>query len=81
MLIYVKGYDYNNLEEFLYIVENQTGIFKFIIYPVIVVGFSAALFSTADTNAIAVIYNICDKILLLTYLKKIAFNKDFSLKN
>ena len=61
MLIYIKGYSYNNLEEFLYILKNQTGTLKFIIYPIIIVGFSAALFSTADTNAIAVIYNICDK--------------------
>ncbi len=70
MLIYIKGYNYNNLEEFLYIVKNQTGTFKFIIYPIIVVGFSAALFSTADTNAIAVIYNICDKNTFASIFKK-----------
>jgi hypothetical protein len=80
MLIYVKGYDYNNLEEFLYIVENQTGIFKFIIYPVIVVGFSAALFSTADTNAIAVIYNICDKNTFANIFEKNRFQQRFFFK-
>lgn len=69
-LIYVKGYYYDTLEEFLSLIANHGGGIKFILYPTIIVGFAAALFSTADTSAIAVIYSICDQATFANMLQK-----------
>jgi hypothetical protein len=69
-----KGYNFSNFAEFLTIVEQYSGIWGWIIYPVIVVGFGAALFSTADTMMIAALYSICDNTTFLPILEKMPQN-------
>jgi len=65
VLLYAKGNQYDTMSEFLNIVKTQGGSLGVIWFPLIVIGFAAALFSTADTLMIAAMYALFDKHILL----------------
>lgn len=72
IIIYAKGHNYSTMTEFLSIIINQSpGISGYILFPLIVTGFTAALFSTADTGMIAAMYGLCDKNTFLPALQNI----------
>ena len=72
VILYLKGNNYNTMPQFLNIVLTQSaGIESYIIFPLIVIGFAAALFSTADTSMIASLYALSDKHTFLPKLEKI----------
>ena len=68
--IYTKGHMYGTMPEFLTLVFKNSGAAGYIVFPLIVTGFSAALFSTADTFMIASIYGLCDKNTFLPTIRK-----------
>ncbi len=57
----LKGHEYGSMEEFLALLLTFSGSLDVILFPMVVVGFAAALFSTADTYMIAALYGLCDK--------------------
>ncbi len=75
VLLYLKGNHYDKMPEFLAIIQSQSGILGYIIFPMIVLGFASALFSTADTYMIAAMYTLCDCNTLLPTLEKIPAEK------
>ena len=75
VLLGAKGYSFSTIPEFLNIIFNHSGKLSVIIFPIVVVGFSAALFSTADTILISAIYGLCDHNTLLPFLEKIDESK------
>ena len=60
VLLYIKGYEYNTLKGFLDILSIDIGWLSYIIFPLVVTGFAAALFSTADSHLIAIMYSLSD---------------------
>ncbi len=66
-----KGYSFSDMPAFLNIIYSESGQFSYIVFPLVVVGFSAALFSTADTVLISAAYGLCDKNTFLPAIQKI----------
>jgi Na+/proline symporter len=75
VLLYVKGNYYDTMPEFLHIVKSQSGVIGNLTFPLIVVGFTAALFSTADTQMIAAVYSLCDQHTFLSKLEQVSDNE------
>ena len=69
--LYLKGHHYNTMPEFLNLVLDQAGSLEIIVFPLIIVGFISALFSTADTTLIAAMYALCDRHTFLPALEQI----------
>jgi len=65
-----KGYEFTTMPDYLDIVYRNSGWLGYITFPLIVVGFAAALFSTADTIMIAAIYGLCDRQTFLPLLER-----------
>jgi hypothetical protein len=55
----------------LYIIYAESGVLNFIVFPLIVLGFSSALFSTADTFLIGAAYTLCDQNTFLPKIQEI----------
>lgn len=60
IVIGFKGYEFSNLPEFIGVIAAQDALYSYIVTPIVVVGFAAALFSTADTKLMSAIYGLCD---------------------
>ncbi len=75
IILGAKGYSFSDMPSFLSIIYKESGNLSFIVFPVIVVGFSAALFSTADTFLIGAAYTLCDKNTLLNKIEAIPEDK------
>lgn len=71
ILIRAKGYQYYTLDELLNIILIHIQYAKIILLPLIIIGFAAALLSTADTLVVAFIYALSDQRLLGSNLNNI----------
>ena len=70
-----KGFSFTNLAEFLDAVKGEGGICDGVLYPVIVLGFGSALFSTADTALIGLGTALADKNTFGVKLEKLSGNQ------
>ena len=75
ILLYAKGNHYDTMPQFLDMILSHNSVLNYVIFPAIVVGFAAALFSTADTQLIAAIYSLCDQHTFLPKLQKIPLSE------
>lgn len=72
ILLYIKGYNYHTMEQFLELVlHTESGILGYVIFPLIVTGFATALFSTADSFMIACMYGLFDHSTFLPIIEKV----------
>lgn len=71
ILLYVKGNQYNAMDQFLVILASQSGLLGYIIFPLVVTGFLTTLFTTADTFMIAILYGLCDRSTFLPKLEAV----------
>ncbi len=70
VFIGAKGYSFNSLPEFFNVIYQYSGNLNYIIFPLVAIGFAAALFSTADTILISTMYGMCDQNSFLPHLEK-----------
>ncbi|MFQ5753620.1 MAG: hypothetical protein ACE5HI_16645, partial [bacterium] len=68
IILVAKGYKLNDLPTFFDILKSVPGLISEVFYPLIVVGFASALFSTADTAVVALGTSFVDKNALGDYL-------------
>jgi len=59
-ILSAKGMNFSDLGAFLDALKNSKGISELVLYPLIVIGFGSALFSTADTALIALTTSLAD---------------------
>jgi hypothetical protein len=74
IVIRMKGYTVNDLQSLLLFVRNFDSITSIVLFPIIVVGFAAALFSSADVAVIAVIHSLFDQNTFITKVKSFNYS-------
>ncbi len=75
IFLMTKGFSFTNLTEFFDALKGQGGISDGVLYPLIVLGFGSALFSTADTALIALGTALADKNTFRTKLEGLPGNQ------
>ncbi len=75
ILLRTKGYDITELEKFLYFTRNTSYLTSIILFPIVVVGFTSALFSSADVAIIAIIHALSDNNTFSKKFKNLSYNK------
>ncbi len=75
ILIRTKGYNINDLENFLAFTRTTSYLSSIILFPIITVGFASALFSSADVAIIAIVHAISDKNTFLKLFENLPYNK------
>ena len=61
VLLRTKGYNINDLTNFLNFTRETSFLTSVILFPMIIVGFASALFSSADVAIIAIVHALADK--------------------
>ncbi|NQY42608.1 MAG: hypothetical protein HRT87_04605 [Legionellales bacterium] len=75
VLLRTKGYDITELEKFLYFARNTSELTATILFPIVVVGFASALFSSADVAIIAIIHALSDQNTFQSSFQKLPYRK------
>lgn len=71
LLLVAKGYEFTSIVDYLYLVRDTGGISKYILFPVMVVGYSSMVFSSADVAIIGVNYSLTDRSSFYQYFSKL----------
>ncbi len=71
LLLVAKGYEFVSIVDYLRLVRDTGGISSYVIFPLMVVGFSSMVFSSADVAIIAVNYSLADKNSFLDYFSNL----------
>jgi len=75
VILSAKGYNYGVLDDLLNSLKSASGMAEGVLYPLIVIGFGSALFSTADTALIALITSFADTNTYKNRLEKMSEKK------
>ncbi|NQY43621.1 MAG: hypothetical protein HRT87_09790, partial [Legionellales bacterium] len=61
LLMHIKGYEINNINDFLMLVRQGNGFETYVLFPVLVTGFASMVFSSTDICIIAISYALSDR--------------------
>ncbi len=61
VIFITKGYEFSNIASFFDTLKSSNSLMSDVLYPIIVVGFGSALFSTADTAVVALGTTLLDE--------------------
>ena len=71
ILLISKGYEFTSIIDYLYLVRDTGGISKYILFPVMLIGYSSMVFSSADVAIIGVNYSLTDRSGFYQYFSKL----------
>ncbi len=71
-LLKAKGFTFDSIGSFFTLVQSTSGISEIILFPIILVGLAAALFSTADSALIALQFSLVDNTMFKSKFDKLS---------
>lgn len=71
VLLHLKGNTYNSMPQFLEVLRSESWLTYYVVFPITLVGFATAFFSTAYTKIIGALYSLCYQSDCIAKLEKL----------